>query len=529
MVWQYPQLAWLLLLLPLLAAVGYAGYSWHRRKLNALAPNSREQWRLLGVKKITNPTWAIVRYMLAAACMVLALMNPQREKDRLAMPGEAVRLLMLVDVSNSMLANDIAPSRLENARTLALKVQDNLPGAQLGVLLFAGTAWLALPVTPDAMAVRQVLQTMSPDQMPQQGTDLGQALQVAGDAFGSVPLAPKAILLITDGEDLEKGIDPGLQAMRQLGVRVYTVGIGTPEGSTLTLPGSTEQLTDDYQEPVVSRLDEATLHQIAQETGGSYYAYTAGNEELITSLSANLKKVATQPVNDRRVIRYQSYAAWFVLSALGLLLWPGTQMLPRLRKKTSLTAASLLLLTTATTAQSSADTAVLLAKGNAAWKKQEIPEAMEYYSQVLKQHPNHYVSRFQTGLAMLQSKKYNEAAEQFANLGTVEKAAPIQGAALYNHGLALAQQGNFAEAIDALKKAQQLLPNHPDVLANLQKALLEKPQKSPPQQQQNKPGEKPPFDQEQASQKLQAIQEAEKKIRQQQKTKGDGKVPEKAW
>lgn len=528
--WQNATYSWLLLLLPLLAWLGYRSYTWHRRKLQALAPTPRDRQRLLGMPTIPSPAAAMVRYLLAAACMVLAILNPQREASRLALPGEAVRLLLMIDLSNSMYATDIAPTRLHNARSLALRVQEGLPGAQLGVLLFAGTAWLALPVTPDAMAVRQVLQTMAPEQMPLQGTNLGQALQVAAQAFGSVPLAPKAVLLITDGEDLEDGIGPGLEAMRQMDARIYTVGIGTAQGSPLRLPGSIQSLTGPDGEVVISRLDESTLQDLADATGGTYHPYQAGSQAWIDEIIAQLQKVATQPVNDQRVIQYQSYAPWLVLAALALLLWPGKLHLCRPTRAKPMAMVALLMATQAA-AQLPGDTAALLERGHAAWLQQDMPTALRFYNEVLRQHPNHYVSRFQAGLAMLRRQQFKEAAEQFANLASTPQPAPIQGAALYNQGLALAQQGHHAAAIEALQKAQRLLPNHPDVRASLQKALLEKPKTSPPPppRPQNKPSEQPPLDPEEAAQKLQAIQEAEKKIRQQQKKGGSGQIPTKAW
>ncbi|MBM3262700.1 MAG: VWA domain-containing protein [candidate division Zixibacteria bacterium] len=226
----------------------------------------------------------IALLLAGVACCLGALARPQLGTKTETVKHEGREIVVAIDVSNSMMAEDIKPSRMERAKHAVRTLVSKLEGDRIGLVAFAGAAFLQCPLTADYGAVELFLSGLDTETAGVQGTVIGQALYTALRTFGENPQGNRAVVLLTDGEDHE---DDPLTAARDLaraGVRVYAIGVGTPAGEPIPIRDATGQVTghrkDKNDTIVMSRLDEVTLQQIAAETGGAYYPSTLDETEI---------------------------------------------------------------------------------------------------------------------------------------------------------------------------------------------------------------------------------------------------------
>ena len=223
--------------------------------------------------------WKRILVLVALACVVLALAQPHLRKKETLVERKGVDIMIAVDVSNSMLAKDITPSRLEKAKLELAGLIDKLKGNRMGIVAFAGEAIIQCPLTLDRNAVKLFLSTASPDLVEFQGTDIGRAIAAATLAFQQDEKDSKALIILTDGEDHNKDSMPSVKRAKDAGIRIFTIGIGTPDGSTLPETTGQGYKKDPKGEVVLSRLNEPFLKRVAQETGGVYYRSSRGEVE----------------------------------------------------------------------------------------------------------------------------------------------------------------------------------------------------------------------------------------------------------
>ncbi|MDB5232816.1 MAG: hypothetical protein JWN76_3621 [Chitinophagaceae bacterium] len=214
--------------------------------------------------KITLVLIAIVFGILSIA----NLRKPATSSDREVKKG--IDIMVALDVSKSMLSEDVKPNRLDKAKQCVKLLLNELADNRLGLVLFAGQAYLQMPLTADAAAAAMYLANATPDAVPVQGTVVADALHLASTSFNNKEKKYKAIILITDGEDHDPNITDTLQSLYDQGIIVYTIGVGTPEGSPIIEPGTNELKKDNNGQTVISKLNEDELKLIAQKTGGSY-------------------------------------------------------------------------------------------------------------------------------------------------------------------------------------------------------------------------------------------------------------------
>lgn len=222
--------------------------------------------------------------ILATIFLVLTIAQPQYGKRLTLIKREGVDIIVAVDVSLSMLAEDVKPNRLELARREVTGLIDRLKGDRVALIAFAGNAFVQCPLTLDYGAARIFLEVINPNLIPEPGTAIGEAIRTAQGAFVQKERKYKILILITDGEDHETDPIGAARAAAREGVRIYTVGIGSITGDPIPLRDGKGNFLgfkkDENGEVVLSRLDEPTLQKIALETGGKYYHATAGGLEL---------------------------------------------------------------------------------------------------------------------------------------------------------------------------------------------------------------------------------------------------------
>ncbi|MGI8951843.1 MAG: VWA domain-containing protein [Chitinophagaceae bacterium] len=242
-----------------------------------------------------------------------------------------IDVMIALDVSKSMLSEDIKPSRLERAKQCVNLLIDQLNDNRIGLVLFAGQAFLQMPLTADAEASKMYISNASPDAVPVQGTDVGDALRLCDNSLDTKERKYKAIILISDGEDHDPKSDAALTELYNHGVVVYTIGIGTAEGSPIIEPGTNVYKTDVNGQTVISKLNETELKNIAQKTGGNYFhldnSLTTANE-VAAALNNMDKKVFAAGGGDRT---YTSFFPFFI--AFTLLLLIAEIFVPETKKK----------------------------------------------------------------------------------------------------------------------------------------------------------------------------------------------------
>ena len=307
---------YLLLLIPVLAII-YALVARRRRHLLAKFGNLELLQGLMPDFSRGRLRLKFVLYLLAFACVVLAAARPQFGSKLREEKSKGVEMMLVVDVSNSMLAEDFEPNRLERTKYAIGKLFEGLHQERVGLVAFAGEPKVQLPITSDYRMAQAFAKRLSPSLVGEQGTAVGKALQLATLSFSSQSEQSRVIVLITDGENHEDDAVEAARVAKEQGIRIYTIGIGTPEGAPIKIDG--EFVKDEDGQMVVSKLGEQMLEQIASITDGAYVRATKqsiGLEDIVKSINEMEK-------SELSTVRYEEYNEqyqYLLAVALALLL-----------------------------------------------------------------------------------------------------------------------------------------------------------------------------------------------------------------
>lgn len=288
-----PEYLYLLLIIPILIGI-YLLLRRRRRRLMARFGDNALVRELM-------PDYSSARLIIKASCLllaytmlILAIARPQTGSRLEEHKSTGVEIVLAVDVSNSMLAEDFEPNRLERTKYAISKLLDELKHENIGLVVFAGEAKVQYPIADDYHLARSFTKRISTSLIAEQGTDIEKALRQSILAFSNTEAKNRAIILITDGENHDGDLSEVLEQAQEEGIRIYTIGIGTPEGAPIKIGNS--YLKDEQQKMVVSKLGEATLTQIATQTGGIYIRASKqdlGLSDIIKSIN-QMEKGAVQ-------------------------------------------------------------------------------------------------------------------------------------------------------------------------------------------------------------------------------------------
>jgi Ca-activated chloride channel family protein len=267
----------------------------------------------------------------AFAFGVLALTNLRKPGDSSVLMRKGIDVMITLDVSRSMLAVDVQPNRLERAKQMILKLMDQMPNDRIGLVLFAGRAYLQMPLTVDHDAAKLFVTSASPDAVPMQGTVIGDALQMADNAFNPKERRFKSIILISDGEDHDENAMKKAEELAGKGVMINTVGIGSPEGAQIIDPATGEAKKDAMGNVVISKLNEAELQQISDKTNG-IYIHLDNSDDAVNALMKQLSQIDKKSFGDLSLVNFKSYYIWFAGAMFLLLLME--LFIPERKKKT---------------------------------------------------------------------------------------------------------------------------------------------------------------------------------------------------
>ena len=311
-----PHILWLLIIIPVMVVVLIAISQLRKRNLakfgnihilQELMPEI-SQWRVKTKSAL---------FLTAVAVVIIAAARPQFGSKLKEQKSQGIEMMLVVDISNSMLAEDFAPNRLDRTRYAIDKLFSTLEQDRVGLVVFAGEAKVQLPITTDYRMARNFVKRISPSLVSVQGTEIGQALDLASLSFSQNRDAGRVMILITDGETHDSSALDAAKRAAEQGIKIFAIGIGTPEGAPVKVDG--EFIKDEDDQMVVSRLNEELLQQITAATDGGYIRATNaafGLEEIV----AEIEKLEKGELTTLRFEEYNEQFQWILAIAAVLLL-----------------------------------------------------------------------------------------------------------------------------------------------------------------------------------------------------------------
>jgi Ca-activated chloride channel family protein len=433
-----------LLLVPLLFLAMRRGDASVRRRLDRLvAPRLRAT--------LVEPVSAVGRglqrafFLVAVACFAVTLARPQWGSVERPAVRRGRDILLAVDTSKSMLTSDVSPNRLTRAKLAAEDIIRSSPNDRVGLIAFAGEASVEAPLTADQTTLRSTLGQLDTASVERGGTDLAAVIRAATLAFGKAEQGYRALVLISDGEDHEGGADRAAQDASKLGIRIFTLGVGTPEGGTITLPSGLP-LRDRSGAAVVSKLEEQTLRQLADETGGFYTRLNpAGLRRLISEgLGRITQRRSGEHAFNLPIERYQlSLALGLTFLLMAALI--STRRAAAPQTTIALTGRKLPALAALVAGLLMANLLVVMAATPLEWyQRGDFEQAYDAFQEELQRRPDDPVLNYNAAEASYRLGKYDQAFEGYAKAMNSPDLT-LRHHAYYNAGNTLFKQGDAQE------------------------------------------------------------------------------------
>lgn len=305
-------------LIPVLIVLFVLVVYWRRKKLMSLGDERLINTQVLGFIPGRNTT-RFVLLSLAFAILVIGWANLQMGAKTEKVQRKGVDIIIALDVSKSMLARDIQPDRLTRAKQLVQSMVDKMGSDRVGLIVFAGRAYLQVPLTIDYGAMKMMLSNVSPEIVPTQGTVISQAVDLAMNSFSQKEKKYKSLVVISDGEDHDEQAVEKVRDAAETGVVVYTVGVGSPQGTTIYDPNTQSIKLNDNGDPVISRLNQEALGDIASAGRGKYY-FLNNTDDVSEKLISEIGGMEQKSLGSVVFTDFKSYFQYFLAIAFLLLI-----------------------------------------------------------------------------------------------------------------------------------------------------------------------------------------------------------------
>lgn len=524
----------LILLVPLLWFYFYAINK--KKKIAAKIGNPELVKKLTKTYSSKKFLYKFVLLFSAFFLIVIALANPRLIGGKKQITRNGIDVIFALDVSNSMLAADLSPNRLDKAKQVMLSLINKLGDSRIGIIIFAGKSYLQMPLTGDHAAASMYITSVNTNSVPSQGTDITSALQMSALSFNADEKKYKAVILLSDGEEQDPGAVKQAELMSASGIIINTVGFGSQQGAPIPDAASGKFKLDEKGNVVISKYNRNTMAQIAKAGNGSFQDYVS-TETVVKSLFIDLKKMDEREVKDESLIDYNSYFQIFLVIAFILIILEmmisENKRISKKKFKSTAIASILLLFSQFSFAQSNNE---IIQSGNKLYKSGEYEKASEEFLKASENNPD-FIPEYNRATALFRLKKSEEA---IASLNKAREKAKLNSDLsdiYYNQGVIYQINENLPECIEAYKKSLIMNPNNEDARQNLQKALRkqkEKDQQNKKQEKKDKPENKKSsskLTREDAENKLKALQQQEKNIRDKMKKvdSEQGASPVKDW
>jgi Ca-activated chloride channel homolog len=469
---------WALLLIPLLAFLFLRAEQRRDRRLREFV-SPRLLPELTGTVNRFRRAFKFLLLLLALSLAIAALAKPRWGYVYDEVKRKGLDLIFAVDTSRSMLSNDVSPDRLQRVKLAAQDLINELQGDRVGLIAFAGRAFLQAPLTIDYDAAVDAINDLDTKTIPEGGTNISDAINLAGQTFGKSAIGNRALIIFTDGEELSGDAVKTAKAAADAGVRIFTVGVGTSQGSLIPIAGEnggTSFVKDGKGQVVKSKLDEKRLREIAQETGGTYLHLENGPSTMKQLLAEGLSKMQAGDIDARTSRRPIERYHW-PLSAALLALVSSLFISERRRVRSRTLAAGRSpwpqrTLATAALILLSMSAAYGSAPGLDAYRDEKFNEAYDQFQKTLKDHPASRATEkieFDSGAAAYKMKDYGKAMQAFSQ-ALLSPDTSLQGKSHYNLGNTLYEHG------DAQKSDEKKLTDWNNALQHYEETLKIDPQ-----------------------------------------------------
>lgn len=293
---ENPIFLWLLLIIPLMFVLRFVGWRQRRKKIRKFGDPNLLKELMPDVSRF-RPGVKFWLLQAALALVILVMARPQMGTKISRDKRNGIETIICLDISNSMKAEDVVPSRLEKSKLMVENLVDNFTNDKIGLVVFAGDAFVQLPITSDYVSAKMFLQNIDPSLITSQGTDIARALTIAMNSFTKQEAIGRAIIVITDGEDHEGGALEAAEAARKKGINVFILGVGEAKGAPIP-DGSGGYMTDNRGETVMTALNEQMCQQVAKAGKGTYIHVdnTSDAQERLNDELAKLQKGETSSV-----------------------------------------------------------------------------------------------------------------------------------------------------------------------------------------------------------------------------------------
>ena len=453
-----------------------------------------------------------VKFWLALTALALIIVMVARPQFGTKISHEkrtGIETIICMDISNSMLAEDVTPSRLDRAKMLIENLVDNFTNDKIGLIVFAGDAFVQLPITSDYVSAKMFLSTIDPSMMATQGTDIAKAVEMASYSFTQQEGVGKAIIVITDGEDHEGGALEAAKEAQDRGMRVYVLGVGSSKGAPIPM-GNGDYLKDNTGQTVMTGLNEEMCRQVAQAGGGAYI-HVENNSRAQEQLDAELDKLSKKEIASTIYSDFdEQFQAVGIIALLLLIieiciLEVKNPLLRRISLFKRKAVMLMLLLLTVIGAQAQSDRQYVR-QGNKQFRLGNYAEAEVRYRKAVEKNERNPQANYNLGNALLAQRKDSSSVSQLEMAAKLETAPIRKAQAYHNIGVICQNKKMFGEAIEAYKEALRLNPADDETRYNLALCKRQQKQQQQDQQQQNQNQQK---------------QEQDKKDQQQQQQKQD--------
>ena len=466
-----PIYLWLLVLIPVLALVRFVTYRNQKKRLRKFGDLKLLKGLMPDVSHF-RPRVKFWLLLAALALLIVMLARPQMGTKISQEKRTGIETIIALDISNSMRAEDIVPSRLDRSKMMIENLVDHFTNDKIGLIVFAGDAFVQLPITSDFVSAKMFLSSIDPSMMATQGTDIAAAINMAVNSFTQEEGIGKAIIVITDGEDHEGGAMEAADAARKKGMSVYVLGVGSTQGAPIPIPGTGDYMKDNTGNTVMSALNEEMCRQVAQ-AGGGVYIHVENNSAAQQQLDNELDKLSKKETSTTVYSDFDEQFQAFGILALLLLILEICIFDRRnpLLKRISLfgkrkVAATLMLLMVAMSVSAQTDRQYIR-QGNKQFDAGDYPNAEVSYRKAVEKNPKNPQAAYNLGNALLAQKKDSAAIEQFQNASKLETNPLRKYQSFHNIGVICQSHKMYGEAIEAYKNALRLNPTDDETRYNL--------------------------------------------------------------
>jgi Ca-activated chloride channel homolog len=307
-----------LVLVPVFVLLYWAVIRWKKKTVAKIGDPALVQ-QLISNYSPSRFRWKFIMVVIAFVLGAIGLANLQRADQVAQVNRQGVDVMIALDVSKSMLAEDIQPNRLQRAKLLVNKLIDELDNDRIGLVVFAGRAYLQMPLTSDHSAAKMYVNAASTASVPTQGTVIGEALQICNNAFDKEQKKFKAVILISDGEDHDEKAVEIAKTMAEDGVLLHTIGVGTSSGAQIIDPDTKEVKKNADGTPVITRVNEKELMDLAV-TGNGSFQLLADADAAVSRVLKEIDGMEKKTIKDNSLLNYRSFFPWFLGAAILILI-----------------------------------------------------------------------------------------------------------------------------------------------------------------------------------------------------------------